>query len=64
MSEGDLGALRQNLHLLRDNQVGLAHVVQERLSLINVSRTRIAENRQELNFIVSEMGSLMNRQLM
>ena len=46
VSEEDLGAIRRNLHVLRDNQVGLAHVVQESLSLINVSRTRIAENRQ------------------
>ena len=49
VSEGDMGAIRRNLHVLRDNQVGLAHVVQESLSLINVSRTRIAENRQNFH---------------
>ena len=38
--------------------MGLAHVVQESLSLINVSRTRIAENRQTLNLIVSDMGAI------
>ena len=57
VSEGDLGAIRRNLHILRINQVGLAHVVQESLSLINVSRARIAENRQTLNLIVSDMGA-------
>ena len=56
VSEDDLGAIRRNLHVLRDNQMGLAHVVQESLSLINVSRTRLAENRQKLNLIVSDMG--------
>ena len=35
----------------------LAHVVQESLHLINVSRARIAENRQTLNLIVSDMGA-------
>ena len=58
VSEGDLGAIRRNLHILRINQVGLAHVVQESLSLINVSRARIAENRQTLNLIVSDMGAI------
>ena len=58
VSEGDLGAIRRNLHILRINQVGLAHVVQESLSLINVSRARIAENRQPLNLIVSDMGAI------
>ena len=58
VSEGDLGAIRQNLHILRNNQVELAHVVQESMSLINVSRARIAEDRQTLNLIVSDMGAL------
>ena len=58
VSEGDLGAIKQNLHILRNNQVELAHVVQESLSLINVSRARIAEDRQTLNLIVSDMGAL------
>ena len=58
VSGGDLGAIRRNLHILRSNQVGLAHVVQESLSLINVSRARIAENRQTLNLIVSDMGAI------
>ena len=58
VSEGDLGAIRRNLHILRSNQVGLAHVVQESLSLINVSRARLAENRQTLNLIVSDMGAI------
>ena len=58
VSEGDLGAIKQNLHLLRNNQVKLAHVVQESLSLINVSRARIAGDRQTLNLIVSDMGAL------
>ena len=62
VSEEDLGAIRRNLHVLRDNQVGLAHVVQESLSLINVSRTRLAENRQKLNLIVSDMG-VINEQI-
>ena len=42
--------------------MGLAHVVQESLSLINVSRTRLAENRQKLNLIVSDMG-VINEQI-
>ena len=58
VSEGDLGAIRQNLHILRNNQVELAHVVQESLSLINISRACIAEDRQTLNLIVSDMGAL------
>ena len=58
VSEGDLGAIRRNLHILRINQVELAHFVQESLSLINVSRARITENRQPLNLIVSDMGAI------
>ena len=58
VSGGDLGAIRRNLHILMINQVVLAHVVQESLYLINISRARIAENRQTLNLIVSGMGAI------
>ena len=42
--------------------MGLVHVVQESLSLINVSMTRLADNRQKLNLIVSDMG-VINEQI-
>ena len=41
--------------MLRGNQEGLAHVVQESLSFVNVTRTRIPENRQILNLLVSDV---------
>ena len=64
VSEGDLGAIRQNLHILRNNQVELAHIVQESMSLINVSRARITEDSQTLNLIVSDMGALNDQIVM
>ena len=66
VSEGDLGAIRLNLHVTFKTETTRWHwlisVVQESLSLINVSRTRLAENRQKLNLIVSDMG-VINEQI-
>ena len=58
VSDEDLGAIRCSLHVLRRNQEGLAHVVEESLSFVNVSRTRVLENRQTLNLLVSDVGTI------
>ena len=61
VSDGDLRAIRRNLHVLRRNQEGLTHIVEESLSVMNVSRMHISENRQTLNFVVSDMGTISDQ---
>ena len=59
--DGDLESIRRNLRSLRDNQLGVAHAVQEGLSLLNVSRVQISENRQTLNVLVMDIETLDHR---
>ena len=61
VSDGGLGQIRRHLHVIRRNQGGLAQVVEESLSFANVSRTRISENRQTLNLLVSDVGTISHQ---
>ena len=61
VSDGDLESIRRNLRRLRDNQLGVAHAVQETLSNLNVSRVQISKNRQTLNLLVMDIETLDHR---
>ena len=50
-SEGDLDDIRDNLQQLQDNQDKMTHVIEKGLTLLNISRTEISENRNRINQI-------------
>ena len=58
VTEKDLVNIQKNIRRLAGNQEGLSHVVEESLSIINVSRIEIGENRQKLNDIITTIGSI------
>ena len=49
VSDSDLEAVHRGVRILTENQKSMAHVVRESLSIINVSRVQISENRQTIN---------------
>lgn len=61
VSDADLGAIKRNVKRLSATQEGLKHVVRESLSILNVSRVRISENRQTINELEASLGQLDNQ---
>ena len=46
MSHHNINGIQRNVHKLAANQDTLMHVVEESISVLNVSRMEIKENRQ------------------
>ena len=61
MTDSDLRAVRQNIEQLTENQLKLKHVVGESLTLINLNRVKIVENRQTINEIIGSLTEMDNR---
>jgi hypothetical protein len=57
-SEEDLESIRSGVRNLAKNQAGISHVLETSLTLLNVSRVQISENRQTLNTLIGNMGEL------
>ena len=62
VSEDDLDSVKRNLKKLSLNQKTITHVLNESLSLMNISRNEIGDNRQKLNEAIGAINEL-NRDL-
>ena len=54
----DLNSVKRNLKLLSNNQQKLTHVMSESLTMLNVSRNEIGENRNKLNEVITAIRQL------
>ena len=58
VSQDDLNVIRGNINLLSANQQAIKHVVSQSLSILNVSRLQISENRQQINILSNSVRNL------
>ncbi|ESP03464.1 hypothetical protein LOTGIDRAFT_171401 [Lottia gigantea] len=58
VSTDDLNVIRSNIDTLANNQQAIQHVVAESLSILNVSRLHISENRQQVNVLSDSLRNL------
>ncbi|ESP03278.1 hypothetical protein LOTGIDRAFT_171625 [Lottia gigantea] len=58
VSTDDLNVIRSNIDKLANNQQAIQHVVAESLSILNVSRLHISENRQQVNLLSDSLRNL------
>ena len=56
--DGDIKAIQRNIKRLAQNQEEIAHVVDESISVINISRIELAENRHSLGQITASLVQL------
>ena len=54
-------AFKRNVYKLSPNQNTLMHVVEESLSILNVSRLEIKENMQRINYLLVLIGSVEDK---
>ena len=50
-ANAEISSIQRNVYKLSANQDTLMHVVEESLSILNVSRMEIKENRQRINVL-------------
>ena len=58
VSESDLNAIKRNVHKLFNNQNRIVHVLNESLSLMNISRGEIKQNRDKINEVIKSVEGL------
>lgn len=58
LSSSDVEKIQRNINLLAQNQLDLAHAFQESISVLNVTRLEVKENRQKINEIIDSIGSI------
>ena len=63
-TESDLNTICSGVSILAKSQEEIAHVVDENISVMNITRVEILENRQVLNKIIDSPGKFrcQNRQ--
>ena len=62
-SESDLEDIRGNINRLDQNQNTIKHVMEQSLSILNISRTEIGENRGRINKLYGSMKTISNELL-
>lgn len=60
LSEADLNDIRANLGTLASNQQEISHVLEKSLSLLNMTRVQVAENRRTINEVIDSVGEIDN----
>ena len=60
-SESDLKTIRTSIDNLANNQKEITHVVDENISIINVTRIELKENRKTINRMVVSLNKLDNK---
>ena len=61
MHHDDINGIQRNMHKFAANQDTLMHVVEESISVLNVSRMEIKENRQRLNDLLLLISSVEDK---
>ena len=60
-TNAEISSIQRNVYKLAANQDTLMHVVEESLSILNVSRIEIKENRQRINDLLMLIGSVEDK---
>ena len=58
VSEEDLDVIRSSVDQLSRNQQEIAHVVAESITVLNISRVQIADNRHSINGLISSVHAI------
>ena len=57
-TEADLKVIHNNIYKLAKNEEEMAHVIDENISVINITRVEMSQNRQTLNKIIGSLTVL------
>ena len=58
LTSTDVEKIQRNINALARNQLDLAHAFQESISLLNVTRLEVKENRQKINEIIDSISTI------
>ena len=61
LTQGDLDLVQKHITTLENNQQNIVHVLEDSITILNTSRTEIAENRHSINDILSTLSAINNK---
>ncbi|CAC5399406.1 unnamed protein product [Mytilus coruscus] len=58
LTDSDVSAIKGNIRVLADNQNKISHVLAENLSILNVTRIEVSENRHAINSLIGDLRKI------
>ena len=58
VTEADLSSIKTNIRTLAENQNEISHVLAENLSILNVTRLEVSQNRQAINTLTKSLSEI------
>ena len=58
LTSADIESVKRNIHKLYKNQLEISHSLDETISVVNISRIEIKENRQKINSIIDTLTQI------
>lgn len=58
LSEEDISSIKSNIRVLAENQNKISHVLTENLSILNVTRIEVSQNRQAIHFLIGDLHEI------
>ena len=58
VDEDHINSIRTHVNILSKNQQKMAHVVEDSITIINITRNQVAENRKAINTVIDKLSQL------
>jgi len=58
LTEEDVSSIKNNIRVLAENQNKISHVLSENLSILNVTRIEVSQNRQAINSLIGDLNEI------
>lgn len=58
ITESDLSSIKNNVRTLSENQKQISHILAENISILNVTRLEVSQNRQAINKLTKDVHSI------
>jgi len=58
LTDEDISSIKNNIKVLSENQNKISHVLSENLSILNVIRTEVSQNRQAIHSLIGDLREI------
>lgn len=61
LTEADVSSIKNNIRVLAENQNKISHVLSENLSILNITRIEVSQNREAINSLIDDLQEVDNK---
>lgn len=61
LTEADVSSIKNNIRVLAENQNKISHFLSENLSILNITRIEVSQNREAINSLIDDLQEVDNK---